>query len=99
MAAAASLPAPGCDKITSQLHLEGNSECFSVCQKLISEISFGSEIEKSDLIRSDWFTLISRIDRILPFHFSNQFVSLFPLSRFQTPFHLGGGNWRKEDKL
>ena len=44
----------------------------------IPEISFGSEMEKSDLIWLDWtardhllsrFTLISRMDLNVPFHF------------------------------
>ena len=61
---------PSCDKVTSQISLEGNCECFLVCQKLL-EFSFRFRWKE---VRSDsvqlgclgpldaWLTFISRIN-------------------------------------
>ena len=44
---------PSCNKVTSQLSLERNCECFLVCQKW-QNFRFHFVGKKSDLIRSNW---------------------------------------------
>ena len=84
-----------CDKVTSQLILEGNSECFLVCQKC-GNFRFDFVGKKSDLIRSDWnvWDLWMRGSHSLVGSTKNQFITLFTMRRFQTPFQLDG-EWAK----
>ena len=77
---------PGCDKVTSQLSLERNCECFLVCHKC-RNFRFDFVGKKSDLIRSDWnvwdlwtrgsHSLVGSTENF-PSHMDKPYIRMYP---------------------